>query len=104
MTARLHLLQLLCADHVFGLCGLRDMQGDDIRLSQQGRLIHLGCITQGELVLNIAEDHSHAHGFCQDADLGTNMAIANDPQSLTSDFIGVLSAFQPAALVTACIL
>ena len=56
---RLHRPQFQGAEHVLGLRGEMDMDGDEVRLPQQGREIRLDRAVRKLLDKGIAADHPH---------------------------------------------
>ncbi|MNM12347.1 hypothetical protein D3C81_225200 [compost metagenome] len=97
---RLHQRQLFCTHHVLGRRGFRHVQRHHVaHIEQIGQVSYLLGITQRQLVLDVVEKHLHAQAFGQDTQLGADMAVADNPQSLAARFERADGQFLPLATV-----
>ncbi len=72
------------------------MQGDHVGVGKQSaQIAHGNGIAEGELVLDVVVAHAHAHRFGQDAQLGSDVTVADDAQRLSPDLEGVVGRFHP---------
>ena len=104
-AALLHASDLLGTHHVLRVRRLGHVQAHHVGLGQQ--LVQRGelaCIAQRQLGLDVVEHHAHAQGLGQQAQLGADMAIADDAQRLATHLERVGSALHPAAPVQQCVL
>ena len=62
-------------------------------------MLYLGGVTQREFVFNIIEIDVHPQRFRQNAQLGTNVAVTNNPQFFATRFKRAGSQFVPHATV-----
>lgn len=98
MAARLHCRQLGGANQIARLFGFRHMQRHHVGAGQHRiQAVELTGIAQRQPGFNIVKHHLHAQAFGQDANLGADMAVADDAQCLAAHFVGVVSRFHPAA-------
>ncbi|KAG1468963.1 hypothetical protein G6F57_012377 [Rhizopus arrhizus] len=92
------LRQLGAADHPLRGRGFRHVQGDDVGAGEQ--IVQAGRgpgIAQRQLGFHVVEDHLHAQRFGQYADLGADVAVADDAQRLTAYFVAAAGRLRPAA-------
>lgn len=81
--APLHQRQLFRPHHVLGGRRFRHVQRHHVaHIEQIGQMAHLLRVAQRQLVLDIVEEHLHAQPFGQNAQLGANVAVADDAQLL----------------------
>ncbi|CAM4433948.1 hypothetical protein STPA111741_17515 [Stenotrophomonas pavanii] len=98
VRALAHLRQLGAADHPLRGRGLRHVQGDDVGAGQQVVQAGRGTrIAQRQLGFHVVEDHLHAQRFGQHADLGADVAIADDAQGLATHLMAAAGRLRPAA-------
>ena len=79
VRASLHFGELGFSNHVLGLLGLGDVEGDKVRdLEQFVQSVDLLAAAQGHQGDNIVEEDAHAHGLGQDRELRSNVTITDD--------------------------
>ncbi len=103
--ALLHRTDFFLADHPLGGRQFRHVQRNDVGQAQQ--LVEAGdlySVAQRQLGQRVVEVHLHAQVFCQDRQLGTDRAVADDAQLLAADLERVGCALDPAATVAGSVL
>ncbi len=102
---RAHAAELGRADHHSRARGFRHVQGDDVGAFEQ--VVQARCrarVAEGELGFDVVEDHPHAERFGQHADLGADVAVADDAQHLVAHLVAARRRFAPAAAMALRIL
>ena len=103
--ALLHLGELCRADHELGLRGLGDMHGDNVGVLQEVlKGVNLLCVAEAELLLGIEEDYLEAEGLGDNADLGSDVAVADDAEGLAPGLKAACGVLLPYAAVAVGIL
>ncbi len=92
----LHGGQLSRADEVSVLGTPVDVHGHDVHSSQEllQRAADPG-VAERQLLSGVVEPHLHARGLGQDGQLGTDVAVADDPETLPSDLARPLGPLLP---------
>ena len=104
-AALLHAGNLLGAHHFLRVRRLGHVQAHHVGLGQQLVLRgQLACVAQRQLGLDIVEHHAHAQVFGQQAQLGADVAVADDAQCLATHLERVGGALHPAAPMQQCVL
>ena len=86
----LHLVKLFAGHHSFGFRRLRNVQTDNVcRCEELAQAICWFNIAVTQLVCVIIVDHAHAHGLGQVRELGTNVSITNNAESLAPDLMAL---------------
>src|SRR3546814_671320 len=98
--ARLHGCNGLRVDDVLGGLAARYVQSNNIGLRQQFLQRSTGPrIAQRQLSLDVVENNTHAGGFCQGADLRTDVAVADNSQRLAARLEGAFGGLVPMTLM-----
>ena len=96
----LHRDELALADEAAREGRLRDVQGDEVGLRQQVRQGRRGpVVAHRQLRRDVVEEHLHAERLGEDADLGADVAVADDAERLAADLVAGGRLLAPAALV-----
>ena len=98
--AGLHQLELDFSDEVrVGFLAVH-VHGDDVGFAQHGlHGGHLCGVAQGEALGGVVEDDVKAHGLGEDGELGADVAVADDAQSVPAHLVGAVRALVPHAAV-----
>ena len=96
MRAAAHARQLLRADHPLRLRRLRDVQAYYVGgLEQRIERGQRTGIAERQLRLHVVEDHLHAQGFGEHAELRPDMAVPHDAEAASARLAGAGGGLQP---------
>lgn len=77
--ALLHLVKLVLANHVLGILGLGDVEGDKVGFGEEVREgVDLLGGAQGHQGDNVIEENTHTHRLCENRQLRTDMTVSDN--------------------------
>ena len=98
LAAGLHVGQRGGVDQVFGLRSFGNVQRDDVGdFEQRLQRGHGAGVAERQFHFDVVEHHLHAQGFGQHADLGADVAVADDAQRFAARFAGAGGGLDPFA-------
>jgi hypothetical protein len=98
--AGLHPAKFAGVDQAAGLVRVGNVQRDDIGLRQKLVLaVERHGVAERKLADDVVVHDPHAEAFGEDAELGADVAVADDAEGLAADFETALGGLQPLAAV-----